>query len=256
MNEAHSTASKADGRLAGKRVLVTAAAQGIGEAIARAFAFEGAKVLATDINAQGLKGLAGVDGIETLALDACDGEAIRSVVESGGPFDVLASCTGYVHHGTVLDCDEAAWDFSFDLNIKAMYRVIRAVLPGMIEQGGGSIIGISSIVSSLHSAPNRCVYGASKAAVIGLVKSIAVDFVRQGIRINAICPGTVQSPSLDERIDALGGGDAVRQAFIDRQPMGRLGTAQEIAAIAVHLGSDESAFTTGQTFVADGGMSL
>ncbi len=256
MNEAHSNPPGSHGRLAGKKALVTAAAQGIGEAIARAFASEGAKVLASDINARGLQGLAGVAGIETAPLDACDSEAIRGIVEGGGPFDILASCTGYVHQGTILDCDEAMWDFSFDLNIKAMYRVVRAVLPGMIERGGGSIIGISSIVSSLHSAPNRCVYGASKAAVIGLVKSVAVDFVHQGIRINAICPGTVQSPSLDERIEALGGGDTVRQAFIDRQPMGRLGRAQEIAAIAVHLGSDESAFTTGQTFVADGGMSL
>ncbi len=256
MSPTHPDTPATPGRLAGKNALVTAAAQGIGEAIARAFAREGAKVLATDINAQGLQALAGVDGIKTRPLDACDSEAVRGIAKSEGPFDVLASCTGYVHHGTLLDCDEAAWDFSFDLNIKAMYRVVREVLPGMIENGGGSIVGISSIVSSLHSAPNRCVYGASKAAVIGLVKSIAVDFVRQGIRANAICPGTVQSPSLDERIEALGGGAEVRQAFVDRQPMGRLGSAEEIAAVAVHLGSDESAFTTGQSFVADGGMSL
>ena len=244
------------GRLAGKRVLVTAAAQGIGEAIARAFAGAEADVLATDVNAETLSKLDAVDGIETRRLDVLDGAAVRGCVEATGPFDVLASCAGYVHHGTILDCDEAAWDFSFDLNVKATYRVVRAVLPGMIARGGGSIVSIASVASSVKGVPVRCAYGASKAAVIGLTKAVAADFVGQRVRCNAICPGTVQSPSLEERIAAQGGGPEVRQAFIDRQPMGRLGTPGEIAALALHLASDESAFTTGQTFIADGGMTL
>ena len=244
------------GRLAGKRALVTAAAQGIGEAIARAFAREGADVLATDVNAATLAKLDPVTGIETRRLDVLDGAEVQACADAAGPFDVLASCAGYVHHGTILDCDEAAWDFSFDLNVKATYRVVRTVLPGMIERGGGSIVTIASVVSSVKGVPVRCVYAASKAAVIGLTKAVAADFIGQGVRCNAICPGTVQSPSLDERIAALGGGPEVRQAFIDRQPMGRLGTTGEIAALAVHLASDESAFTTGQAFIADGGMTL
>lgn len=244
------------GRLAGKRALVTASAQGIGEAIARAFAGAGAKVLATDVNAEKLSRLESVEGIGTRLVDVLDAAAVKACVDAAGPFDVLASCAGYVHHGTILDCDEAAWDFSFDLNVKAMYRVVRAVLPGMIERGGGSIVSIASVASSMKGVPVRCVYGASKAAVIGLTKSVAADFMKQGVRCNAICPGTVQSPSLDERIAALGGGPEVRRAFIDRQPMGRLGTPEEIASLALHLASDESAFTTGQTFIADGGMTL
>ena len=244
------------GRLAGKHALVTAAAQGIGEAIARAFAGAGARVLATDVNAQRLSRLESVEGIETRVVDALDDAAVKSCVDAAGSFDVLASCTGYVHHGTILDCDEAAWDFSFDLNVKTMYRVVRAVLPGMIERGGGSIVCIASVASSVKGVPVRCAYGASKAAVIGLAKSVAADFMKQKVRCNAICPGTVQSPSLDERITAQGGGPEVRQAFIDRQPMGRLGTAGEMAALALHLAGDESAFTTGQTFIADGGMTL
>ena len=244
------------GRLAGKRALVTAAAQGIGEAVARAFAREGAGVLATDVNAETLSKLDPVEGIETRRLDVLDGTAVRACVDAAGPFDVLASCAGYVHHGTILDCDEDAWDFSFDLNVKAAYRVVRAVLPGMIARGGGSIVTIASVASSVKGVPVRCAYGASKAAVIGLTKAVAADFIGQGVRCNTICPGTVQSPSLDERIAAQGGGPEVRQAFIDRQPMGRLGTAGEIAALAVHLASDESAFTTGQAFIADGGMTL
>ena len=182
--------------------------------------------------------------------------AVAECVEAAGPFDVLASCAGFVHHGSILDCDEAAWDFSFDLNVKAMYRVVRAVLPGMIGRGGGSIVCIASVASSVKGVPVRCAYGASKAAVIGLAKSVAADFIGQKVRCNAICPGTVQSPSLDERIAAQGGGPEVRQAFVDRQPMGRLGTPEEMAALALHLASDESAFTTGQTFIADGGMTL
>ena len=244
------------GRLAGKRALVTAAAQGIGEAIARAFAGAGARVLATDVNGEKLSGLAPVEGIETRVVDVLDAASVASCVEASGPFDVLASCAGFVHHGTILDCDEEAWDFSFDLNVKAMYRVVRAVLPGMIERGGGSIVCIASVASSVKGVPVRCAYGASKAAVIGLAKSVAADFIGQSVRCNAICPGTVQSPSLDERIAARGGGPEVRQAFIDRQPMGRLGTAGEMAALALHLASDESAFTTGQAFIADGGMTL
>ena len=244
------------GRLAGKRALVTAAAQGIGEAIARAFAGAGAEVLATDVNAEKLSRLDPVEGIGTRLVDVLDGAAVKACVDAAGPFDVLASCAGYVHHGTILDCDEAAWDFSFDLNVKAMYRVVRAVLPGMIERGGGSIVSIASVASSVKGVPVRCVYGASKAAVIGLTKSVAADFMKQGVRCNTICPGTVQSPSLDERIAAQGGGPEVRRAFIDRQPMGRLGTPGEIAALALHLASDESAFTTGQMFIVDGGMTL
>ena len=244
------------GRLAGKRALVTAAAQGIGEAIARAFAGAGTEVLATDVNAEKLSRLEPVEGIGTRLVDVLDGAAVKACVDAAGPFDVLASCAGYVHHGTILDCDEAAWDFSFDLNVKAMYRVVRAVLPGMIERGGGSIVSIASVASSVKGVPVRCVYGASKAAVIGLTKSVAADFMKQGVRCNTICPGTVQSPSLDERIAAQGGGPEVRRAFIDRQPMGRLGTPEEIAALALHLASDESAFTTGQMFIVDGGMTL
>ena len=250
------SALRGQGRLAGKRALVTAAAQGIGEAIARAFASEGAAVLATDVNAEVLSMLEPVAGIETRVVDVLDGAAVTSCVDAAGPFEVLASCAGYVHHGTILDCDEAAWDSSFDLNAKAMYRVARAVLPGMIERGGGSIVCIASVASSVKGVPVRCAYSASKAAVIGLAKSVAADFIRQKVRCNAICPGTVQSPSLEERVAAQGGGPEVRQAFIDRQPMGRLGTAEEIAALALHLASDESGFTTGQTFIADGGMTL
>ena len=244
------------GRLAGKRALVTASAQGIGEAIARAFAREGATVLATDVNAETLSKLDPVEGIETRRVDVLDDAAVQACVDAAGPFDVLASCAGYVHHGTILDCDEDAWDLSFNLNVKAMYRVVRAVLPGMIEHGGGSIVSIASVASSVKGVPVRCAYGASKAAVIGLAKSVAADFIRQKVRCNAICPGTVQSPSLDERIAAQGGGPEVRKAFVDRQPMGRLGTPEEIAALALHLASDESAFTTGQAFIADGGMTL
>ena len=246
----------APGRLAGKRTLVTAAAQGIGEAIARAFAGAGADVLATDVNAEKLSKLESVEGIGTRLVDVLDAAAVKACVDAAGPFDVLASCAGYVHHGTILDCDEAAWDFSFDLNVKAMYRVVRAVLPGMIDRGGGSIVSIASVASSVKGVPVRCVYGASKAAVIGLTRSVATDFMKQGVRCNTICPGTVQSPSLDERIAAQGGGPEVRRAFIDRQPMGRLGTPGEIAALALHLASDESAFTTGQMFIVDGGMTL
>ena len=246
----------AQGRLAGKRALVTAAAQGIGEAIARAFAGAGAHVLATDVNTEKLSALESVEGVETRRVDVLDAAAVASCVDAAGPFDVLASCAGFVHHGTILDCGEAAWDFSFDLNVKSMYRVVRAVLPGMIERDGGSIVCIASVASSVKGVPVRCAYGASKAAVIGLAKSVAADFIKQKVRCNAICPGTVRSPSLEERVAALGGGAEVWNAFIDRQPMGRLGTPEEVAALALYLAGDESAFTTGQAFVADGGMTL
>ena len=243
------------GRLEGKTALVTAAAQGIGEATARAFAAEGASVLATDINAEKLVELAGVDGIETQVLNVRDPDAVKSLAASYTP-DVLFNCAGFVHHGSILDCDEEAFDFSFDLNVKSMYRMIRAFLPSMLEAGGGSIVNIASVAGSIKGVPVRFVYGASKAAVIGLTKSVAADFITQGVRCNAICPGTVQSPSLDERIAAQGNAEEARKAFIARQPMGRVGTPAEIAAVAVHFASDESAFTTGTTYIVDGGMTI
>jgi 2-keto-3-deoxy-L-fuconate dehydrogenase len=244
------------GRLDGKRALVTAAGAGIGRAIALAFAREGATVLATDIDAAAL---ATLEGVGTRVLDVRDAGAVAALADAG-PFDVLANCAGYVAHGTILDCDEEGWAFSVDLNLTAMYRVTRAVLPGMLAQGRGSIVSIASAVGSIQAAPNRFVYGATKAGVIGMMKSIAADFVKQGIRANAICPGTVDSPSLRGRMAALGatlpGGVAEAEAlFLARQPAGRLGTAEEIAALAVYLAADESAFTTGAAMVIDGGWS-
>ena len=241
-------------RLANKTALITAAGQGIGRATALAFAAQGAKVIATDINADALARLASEhDNIATHILDVTDPSAIEALAKSTGAIDVLFNCAGYVHHGTILDCDDKAWDFSFDLNVKAMFHMIKAFLPAMLTTGKGSIINMSSAASSIKGVPNRFVYGASKAAVIGLTKAVAADFVGQGIRCNAICPGTVQSPSLDDRIKAQGGDEqAVRQAFIARQPMGRVGTAEEIAALALYLGSEESGFTTGTTQVIDG----
>ena len=238
-------------RLKNKTALVTAAAQGIGRATAQAFAGEGARVVATDVNEAGLDGL---DGCEARRLDVLDDKAVAALVEHAGPVDVVFNCAGFVHHGTILDCDEKEWDFSFDLNVKSMYRVIRAFLPGMIARGGGAIINMSSVVSSVKGAPSRFVYGATKAAVIGLTKSVAADFVTQGIRCNAICPGTVRTPSWEERVVALGGDyQAAVDSFVARQPMGRLGGAEEIAALAVYLASDEAAFTTGAIHVVDGG---
>ena len=244
-------------RLKNKRTLITAAGQGIGLSTALAFANEGAEVVATDINPDTLNSLSNENPrIETRLLDVTKPEEIQQAAEETGPIDVLFNCAGFVHHGTILDCDENDWEFSFNLNVRSMYRMIRAFLPAMLEAGGGNIINMSSVASSVMGLPNRFVYGASKAAVIGLTKSVAKDYIKQGIRCNAICPGTVESPSLQERIKAQGGNpEEVRAAFIARQPIGRIGTPEEIAAISIYLASDESAYTTGVAFSIDGGMS-
>jgi len=241
-------------RLNGKTILVTAAAQGIGKACVEAFQQEGAQVIASDINASKLDDLAMLPGVETRLLDVMDLTDIQKSSDEIGVLDVLFNCAGYVHHGTILECDEDAWDFSFDLNVKAQYRMIRAFLPLMLAAGGGSIINMSSVCSSVKGIISRAVYGASKAAVIGLTKSVSADYLKQGIRCNCICPGTVQSPSLDDRIAAFDDPVQARKDFIARQPLGRLGTAEEIASIAVYLASDESAYTTGQPFIVDGGI--
>ncbi len=243
-------------RLQGKRALVTAAAQGIGEAIARRFAAEGAAVLATDINTDVLAVLTGTDGIETAHLDATDDKAVRTVIANVSPLDILVNCAGFVHHGDILTCREDEWDFAFELNVKTMFRTISCALPAMVANGGGAIVNIASVASSVKGVPMRFAYGSSKAAVIGLTKSVAADYVTRGVRCNAICPGTVQSPSLDDRIAAQGDPVEARKAFIARQPMGRLGTAEEIAAVAAHLASDEGAYTTGTAIVVDGGMTM
>lgn len=246
--------SNQPGRLDGKRALVTAAGQGIGKASALALAAAGASVIATDINEQTLAELdaSGVPGIETNLLDVRDDRAVADLVGEAG-LDILLNCAGFVHHGTIMDSTDEEWDFAFDLNVRSSYRTIRAALPGMVERGNGSIINISSVVSSIIGAPNRFVYGTTKAAVVGLTKSVAKDYVTTGVRCNAICPGTVDSPSLHDRLRATGDYDAAMEAFVARQPMGRVGTAEEIAAMVVYLASDDSAFTTGQTFVIDGG---
>jgi 2-keto-3-deoxy-L-fuconate dehydrogenase len=244
------------GRLAGKKALVTAAGQGIGRAAAELFAREGASVVATDLDAGKLAGLAGA-AVETRALDVTDRAAIDRLAGELGAIDVLFNCAGFVHHGTVLDCSDADWQFSFDLNVRSMFWTIRAFLPAMVESGrGASIVNMASVVSSVKGAPNRFVYGATKAAVIGLSKAVAADFIKSGIRCNAICPGTIETPSLGERIAAQGGTEAVRRAFVERQPLGRLGTAEEVAALALYLASDESSFTTGAIHIVDGGFSL
>ena len=244
-------------RLKNKRTLITAAGQGIGLSTALAFANEGAEVVATDINPDTLNSLSNENPrIETRLLDVTKPEEIQQAAEETGPIDVLFNCAGFVHHGTILDCEENDWEFSFNLNVRSMYRMIRAFLPAMLEAGGGNIINMSSVASSVMGLPNRFVYGASKAAVIGLTKSVAKDYIKQGIRCNAICPGTVESPSLQERIKAQGGNlEEVRAAFIARQPIGRIGTPEEIAAIAIYLASDESAYTTAVAFSIDGGIS-
>jgi 2-keto-3-deoxy-L-fuconate dehydrogenase len=246
------------GRLEGKTALVTAAGQGIGRAIAEAFVREGARVWATDLDTNKLGGLGNA---ELRQLDVLSTDAVEALARETGPLDILVNAAGYVHNGTVLECDDRAWDFSFDLNVKSMHRTIKAYVPGMLDRGAGSIVNIASGAGSVRGIPNRYVYGATKAAVIGLTKAVAADFIKRGIRANAICPGTIQSPSLDERIatQAQQSGqslETVRQAFIDRQPMGRLGTAEEIAWLAVYLGSDEASYTTGQIHLADGGFAL
>jgi 2-keto-3-deoxy-L-fuconate dehydrogenase len=243
-------------RLTGKRALVTAAGQGIGKASALAMAVEGAKVFATDVNEEALAQLADeAEGkIETYRLDVLDDASVREGVERAAP-DVLFNCAGFVHSGSVLDASEEEFDFAVNLNVKSMFRTIRAALPGMIERGSGSIINMSSACSSVIGAPNRFVYGTTKAAVIGLTKSVAIEYITKGIRCNAICPGTVESPSLHDRLRATGDYDQAMKDFVARQPMGRIAKAEEIAALVVYLASDESAFTTGQPHIIDGGWS-
>ncbi len=245
------------GRLDGKRALITAAGQGIGRASALAMANEGAQVFATDVNTDALASL-DAPGVETFVMDVRDNAAVADGVARANP-DILFNCAGFVHHGSILETTDEDWDFSFDLNVQSMFRTIKAALPGMLERGNGSIINMSSALSSIMGAPNRFVYGTTKAAVIGLTKSIAVEYITKGIRCNCICPGTVESPSWHERVKALGeqlgSYDAALKQFVARQPMGRVASPEEIAALVVYLASDESAFTTGQPHVIDGGWS-
>lgn len=241
-------------RLKGKTALITAAAQGIGRATAIAFADEGAEVCATDINEGGLRALAEVrTAIRIHSVDVRDSEEIEKLAERIGAVDVLFNCVGHVHTGSILEVEESDWDFCFDLNVKSMYRTCRAFLPGMLKSGHGSIVNVASVISSIKGAPNRFVYGATKAAVIGMTKALAADFVGRGVRCNAICPGTVQSPSFEQRMAACSDSVKARAEFVARQPMGRLGQPEEIATLAVYLGSDESSFTTGQIHIIDGG---
>lgn len=242
------------GRLEGKRAFVTAAAAGIGRASAIAFAAEGARVFATDIDERAVASLTDSGIAETAKLDVRDTAAVQAMAARAGTVDILLNAAGFVHHGTVLDCSEEDWDFSFDLNVKSMHRMLRAFLPGMLDRSRGSIVNIASSVAASKAAPNRYVYAATKGAVVALTRAVALDFVAKGIRCNCICPGTIETPSLEGRIQALGGN--ARQAFIARQPLGRLGTAEEIAAVAVHLAGDESAFTTGSAYIVDGGFTL
>jgi 2-keto-3-deoxy-L-fuconate dehydrogenase len=255
------------GRLEGKTALITAAAAGIGRASALAFASEGAKVIATDIDEKNLATLSGVAGetqqrlsriagITTRRLDAMDKSAIEAAAAEIGSVDILMNCAGFVHNGTILDCDDKAWDFSMNLNVRSMFWMIKAFLPGMLKRGKGSIVNIASVASSLRGLPNRFVYGTSKAAVIGLTRAVAVDYIAKGIRCNCIAPGTIETPSLEQRIAAFADRDKARKDFIARQPIGRLGTAEEIAAAALYLASDESSYTTGICLIADGGVTL
>ena len=243
------------GRLQGKTILVTAAGQGIGRASALAMVREGARVIASDVNASLLPDLAAA-GCETRVLDVRDPAQIEACFAAIGTPDVLFNCAGFVANGTILDCDEATWDFSLDLNVKSMFRMCKAVLPGMVARGNGNIINMASAVGSIIAAPNRFVYGVTKAGVIGLTKAIAADFVAKGIRCNAVCPGTVDSPSLHQRLRDTGNYEAAMQAFIARQPMGRIGKPEEIAAMVAYLGADESAYTTGQLIALDGGWTI
>ena len=255
------------GRLEGKTALITAAAAGIGRASALAFAREGAKVIATDIDEKNLATLSGVTGetqarvsriagITTRRLDAMDKAAIEAAAAEIGSIDILMNCAGFVHNGTILDCDDKAWDFSMNLNVRSMFWMIRAFLPGMLQRGKGSIVNIASVASSLRGLPNRFVYGTSKAAVIGLTKAVAADYITKGVRCNCLAPGTIETPSLAQRIAAYADKEKARKDFIARQPIGRLGTAEEIAAAALYLASDESSYTTGICLIADGGVTL
>jgi 2-keto-3-deoxy-L-fuconate dehydrogenase len=250
------------GRLNGKVALVTAAGQGIGRAIAEKFVHEGAQLIATDIDAEKLRGIEGAKCLRLDVRSTADVDALaKDIAREFGALDILVNCAGYVHQGTVLDCSEKDWDFSFDLNVKSMHRTIKAFLPDMLTKKAGAIVNISSAVSSIRGVPDRYAYGATKAAVIGLTKAVAADFIKRGIRVNAICPGTIESPSLSGRISDVSSEtgkslEVVRQAFIDRQPMGRLGTADEVAWFVVFLASDEASYVTGQAHLVDGGMAL
>jgi len=248
--------TQTSGRLAGKKILITAAGQGIGRTTAELFAAEGAQVIASDINQSALDELAALPGITPLFLDVTDADAVATAAADLPTLDVLFNCAGFVANGTILDCTDKDWDFSFELNVTAMYRMIKLTLPAMLENGGGSIINMSSVASSVIGVPNRFAYGASKAAVIGLTKAIASDFVAKGIRCNAICPGTVDSPSMHGRLRDTGDYETALTDFIARQPMGRIGRPEEIAALALYLASDDSAFTTGQAHAIDGGWSI
>ena len=243
-------------RLKGKRAFITAAGQGMGRAAAIAFAAEGAKVWATDVNAAALRSLEGSPGISTRVLDVTDGAAVERVAKEVGDVDVLFNCAGFVHHGTIMECSERDWDASFDVNVKSMYRVTRAFLPGMLAQQKGSIINMASIASSIRGLPNRLAYGSTKAAVLGFTKAIAADYVKQGIRCNAVCPGTVDTPSLQGRINAFPDPVQARKDFVARQPMGRLATVDDITPLLVYLASDESSFASGVAFSVDGGMTI
>jgi 2-keto-3-deoxy-L-fuconate dehydrogenase len=255
-DERRSSEDRVSGRLAGKTALITAAGQGIGRASAQAMAAEGARVFATDVNPKALESLKGGANLTTRVLDVLDDAAIEKAIAELPPLDVLFNCAGYVHNGTILDCSPKDWELSFNLNVRAMFAMIKCALPKMLEHGGGSIINMASVAGSIKGLPNRFAYGASKAAVIGLTKAVAADFVGRGIRCNAIAPGTVDTPSLADRIGAFADPVEARKAFIARQPMGRLAKAEEIAPIVVFLASDESAFATGNVYSIDGGMTI